>query len=118
MNPNARAISSLPHHVYRVYGPEAALLYVGISNNYFTRMKYHEKYAIWSEFIRFVVVEQLIDRRAAMAEESRAIREDKPIFNVTNENAWGCELSSIRLDCFMGWLREDGWEYLDVINYG
>lgn len=109
LNKSQRRISKLKHDVYKAYDTDGQLLYVGVSVNVFKRLREHKQYAAWMPHSARVDVVQYLNRNAARAEEARCIREDGPLYNVTKENAWGCELSEVTVEAFTLWRDDDGW---------
>lgn len=69
--------------LYRHFDREGKLLYVGISFHAFNRLMGH-KQAKWFEQISRVEIENFPDRRSAELAEIKAIREERPIHNISN----------------------------------
>lgn len=68
--------------VYRLFNTPGALLYVGIARNPPTRFEQHAEDKFWWDQVARWTVEWFPNRTAAMAEESRAIVEEWPAYNV------------------------------------
>lgn len=67
--------------LYRHYDSEGALLYVGITKHPETRRSTHARRSAWAEFAMRESVEWFDDRAAALAAESAAITDERPLFN-------------------------------------
>jgi predicted GIY-YIG superfamily endonuclease len=76
-----RRSPSQPTDLYRVYDHTQRLLYVGISNNSYTRLRQHLRTQPWGYEIHQVTVKRYHSRPAARAAERRAIRREGPIYN-------------------------------------
>ena len=72
---------STPTYVYRCYGPDDALLYVGIANDVEQRLANHAQKEWW-RMLRHVETEELPNRIAAKRLETKYIRELSPRFNI------------------------------------
>lgn len=66
--------------VYRLYDAKGSLLYVGVTNDYKTRMRSHAEKSWWPE-VRASRVVHYDTRQLAIEAEARAIREEHPIHN-------------------------------------
>lgn len=84
-NQSQRRIAHLPTDVYRVHDQWGKLLYVGSSINVFKRMQEHQAYAEWWPYASTGTVTRYENRRMARKVEALAIRDEKPMFNVTRE---------------------------------
>lgn len=67
--------------LYRHFGAEGELLYVGISKSAAARLAQHHRTAHWFDGITNVTIEHFPSRQAALEAERRAIREERPLFN-------------------------------------
>lgn len=67
--------------LYRHYGADGELLYVGISLSAINRLIQHSDGAAWFPRITKVEVEKFEDREAAIEAEIRVIKEERPLFN-------------------------------------
>lgn len=76
------AITERPTAVYRFFDDDEHLLYVGITFNLGGRFRAHERSSEWWPHQRSVRIVWRDTRAEALAEESAAIRTEKPIFNV------------------------------------
>lgn len=72
---------SMPADVYRVFDKDHHLLYVGLAYDVFVRMRSHKKYAAWWPIAYDGYVIRYATRDQGRAEEARAIRDGRPIFN-------------------------------------
>lgn len=70
--------------VYRCYGTDDVLLYVGATTNVAQRMQYHRtnKEAEWSDQVTRVAVAEYLEHAAALAAERYAIRTEQPLYNI------------------------------------
>lgn len=70
--------------LYRHFGSNSELLYVGISINAFFRLHQHGKGARWVNKITIMTIENFSTREEALAAEETAIREEKPKYNIVH----------------------------------
>jgi Arm DNA-binding domain len=68
-------------HLYRHYGFDGALLYVGVSNNVFNRWDSHKRKAAWADLVAIITVDHFPTREDAEEAEADAILAEKPRFN-------------------------------------
>jgi predicted GIY-YIG superfamily endonuclease len=68
-------------YLYRAYGPEGELLYIGISSQWHHRLHQHEKTSDWIEQATNVTIERFADRESVALAEREAVRNEKPIHN-------------------------------------
>jgi predicted GIY-YIG superfamily endonuclease len=78
-----RGLQNLEHGVYRVYDADQLLLYVGVSVDPDGRLKAHSHGAEWVPDHASHTVTWYLTRAAALAAETRAIRQEHPVYNVT-----------------------------------
>lgn len=78
----AIALADRPHALYRFYGANGALLYVGMTADPGARWKTHSKGKSWWHNVAQVRVEHFLDRTSAEVAERRAIRSEHPRHNV------------------------------------
>ena len=71
-----------PTDLYRCFGADGALLYVGISNDVFRRMEEHRMAAPWWTCVSAVFVEHMPSRTSAEVSECSAIRSEHPLHNI------------------------------------
>lgn len=77
-----------PHFLYRWYGENDRLLYVGITNNLERRTNEHAADKPWiTESVR-AEIEPYSTRSAALAAEERAIFSENPVYNVIHNYGW------------------------------
>ena len=72
------------HALYRFFGDDGALLYVGISLQPFARMGQHRTDKSWWGEVAAVTIERHPTRRDVLAAERDAIRREKPRYNVVH----------------------------------
>ena len=68
-------------YLYRAYGPENQLLYVGISGNWSERLHSHERTSEWMELADYVKLERYSTREEVEMAERQAIVTEAPLFN-------------------------------------
>ncbi len=73
-----------PTALYRHFDAAGELLYVGISLSAITRLAEHQGASPWFRSIARVTIEWLPSREDAFVAEARAIRSERPKFNVTH----------------------------------
>lgn len=106
--------------LYRYFGPDDILLYVGIAGRIGYRLEQHESGgAEWIQFVRKATFERFQTREAALAAESKAISDERPLCNVKRPGCATPPRWSI-VHTPTGW--EDGWYYrleglFDVLAY-
>ena len=81
-------------YVYRAYGDDGRLLYVGIAEDVEQRFKEHERGAGWVDQLVQVDVEWHTDRKAALAAESEAIKSEWPLHNIAGSIS-GCVVTQL-----------------------
>lgn len=75
----------LPVFVYRAFGADGSLLYVGVTSNPALRVgKHASTRPWWPREVRDVSWETYDNREAALAAERKAIEEEHPRYNVTH----------------------------------
>lgn len=82
----AARLRALPHSLYRFYGADEALLYIGISCTLASRIGAHQKMQAWWHEVRTIRVEPHPDRPAALAAEAAAIQAEHPQHNVHHQH--------------------------------
>lgn len=75
-------------YLYRAYGPEDQLLYVGISGNWSERLHAHERTSEWMELAEWVKLERYATREQVEKAEREAILTEAPIFNKMHNLAY------------------------------
>lgn len=74
-------MSAQRHVLYRFYGDNGQLLYVGITVDPTARWKQHRKDKQWWREVRGISLDEYPDRASVMAAEKRAIQVEKPKYN-------------------------------------
>lgn len=72
--------------VYRLFDDDWNLLYVGMSRSVCTRIRRHELTQPWGDQIAYAFADMYETRWVASQEERRAIREERPIYNVIHQH--------------------------------
>jgi predicted GIY-YIG superfamily endonuclease len=80
--PDEGASDHVPHWLYRIYGTEGELLYIGITKSLPARLSRHGREPHWSLEIRDVTAHWYPDEPSAYAAETDAIKAEKPLWNV------------------------------------
>jgi hypothetical protein len=70
-----------PTHLYKHYGRDRKLLYVGISLSALQRLIQHRSDAEWFDQIHMIIVRKYPTRKAARAAELKLILDKNPPFN-------------------------------------
>jgi excinuclease UvrABC nuclease subunit len=68
--------------LYRHFGEDGSLLYVGVSLSTLQRLGQHKDHSTWFKKIRRVEIQQFDSREAALAAEREAILAEKPYYNI------------------------------------
>lgn len=71
--------------VYRFYGDDGVLLYVGKTRNPRHRMRNHAADPRWYDIIRRVTWEEF-DGREVSSREAQAIRDEQPLYNILGKD--------------------------------
>jgi hypothetical protein len=72
--------ASLPHHLYRHFDKNGALLYVGISLSAFGRAAQHRMGSRWFNAVKSMTIEAFPTRKAARRAEIAAQQTERPLF--------------------------------------
>lgn len=94
-------------YLYRAYGPQKQLLYVGISGNWSERLHAHEKTSEWMELADVVKLERYATREDVEKAERQAILMEAPIFNKMHNLSYESSKDHFQKLKF--------WTYRDVI---
>lgn len=70
--------------LYRMFGADGELLYLGISRNFGTRWQTHASRSVWWPDVRSQAIDWHESREAAAAAEIDAIRTERPKYNVAH----------------------------------
>lgn len=81
-------------YLYRFFDADGRLLYVGITYRMPDRMSSHRRTKPWDE-VKSITVERYPDRASAAAAEVKAIREEKPLWNVVHAGPNRPELGTV-----------------------
>lgn len=73
---------AVPTALYRLFGDDEALLYIGIAANFGDRWQRHGRQQPWWPEVRRQTVEWHPDRDSAEDAEAQAIRNERPRYNV------------------------------------
>lgn len=82
--PPAPGAQADEHALYRFFGADGSLLYVGISLQPFRRMGQHRSDKSWWGEVATVAIERHPDRPSVLAAERRAIKAENPRYNVVH----------------------------------
>jgi predicted GIY-YIG superfamily endonuclease len=77
-------LTNRSHVLYRMYDSARQLLYVGITFDPRTRWKAHGEDKAWWTDVSSIDVQHFTSRTAADRAERRAIRSDRPLYNVAH----------------------------------
>lgn len=72
----------MPYSLYRLYGDEDTLLYVGMSMNLPGRLTNHRVQKPWWTLVRHITVEHFETKAAVLTAEREAIQSEQPIWNI------------------------------------
>lgn len=70
-----------PFAVYRGFSKEGVLLYVGMTQQFHTRMRQHEISSPWWQHLQDMEIDWFGDRTSAARAERLAIRNEAPAYN-------------------------------------
>jgi predicted GIY-YIG superfamily endonuclease len=73
-------------YLYRLFGPDGTLLYAGVSDDWTRRLRQHWQTKQWAGEILGVTLETYSDRVAVLAAERKAIRAEKPLYNIQHNH--------------------------------
>jgi len=94
--------------LYRIWGNQDQLLYVGISKSALGRLGQHLAEKTWADDITNVTIETFPTREQAAAAEVAAIKTEKPIHNVIyNQGGYAGSSRSRQLEKFVKELMHD-----------
>ena len=75
-------VSTQEHVVYRMYGQDGRLLYIGTTNSMTERLRVHRQATPWFGEVLCLTSTVLADRSTALREEAEAIRTEQPFYNI------------------------------------
>jgi predicted GIY-YIG superfamily endonuclease len=85
-DPVATVQGMTDQYLYRLSGGGEGPLYIGISDDWTRRMRQHWLDKPWAAQITVVELETYRSRAAVLAAERRAIRSERPLYNVQHNN--------------------------------
>ncbi|GAB2331761.1 GIY-YIG nuclease family protein [Streptomyces variabilis] len=85
-----------PTAVYRLYGEDGALLYVGVSSAPKARWAQHRADKAWWPEVRRYTIEWADNRAAALVHEAEAIRSETPRYNVVGTDKHRARITAAR----------------------
>lgn len=74
--------------LYRFFDRDGKLLYIGITHNIERRTAQHRSDKPWAALIHRTTVDVYLSRKAAFSAERRAIRRERPRYNVVHNQRW------------------------------
>lgn len=77
----AETPDTTPMTLYRCYGADGSLLYIGITNDFDRRMRNHRNKSRWFGLVDRTEEQKVIGRYTAQHLEERAIKAEKPAYN-------------------------------------
>jgi excinuclease UvrABC nuclease subunit len=80
-----------PHALYRFFGIDGSLLYVGITSMLLTRLGRHGEDKPWWTAVARVDVQHFGSRREALQAEEEAIKAEHPRYNVQHNGEAGAD---------------------------
>lgn len=88
-DPKSKTWNPKPCQLYRFYGDEGELLYIGISGRMHERVKQHRDSSSWFVVAASVKIEHHPNRQAALEAEQAAIKAEHPKYNVVHNQRPG-----------------------------
>ena len=99
----------MTHYLYRHFGAEGKLLYVGIAGDWMSRTGNHRRYSKWFDDVATIKIEKFPTRAKVLKAEVAAIATEKPIHNRTHnrrslsieyflKNHKGSKITSLSID--------------------
>ena len=88
----------LPHYLYRHYDANNNLLYIGITKDIAVRTNEHKRTSRWIKLSSRIELENHKGTYAAAHAEERAIKKERPIYNITFNNDYPAREISFRRD--------------------
>ena len=88
--------------LYRFFDSEGTLLYVGISNDWISRLRHHEQHSDFFSAVSDITFERYPDRPAVVAAELMAITTEDPLFNRAgnpNYQTWQTHFREVMAMC-------------------
>jgi predicted GIY-YIG superfamily endonuclease len=72
-------------YLYRHYGANDELLYIGISLNSAARLQQHKEHSAWFDEIKGVTIDKFESRDLALFAEAQAIMDEQPKYNIQHK---------------------------------
>jgi predicted GIY-YIG superfamily endonuclease len=85
-DPRAQRVDE-PAALYRLYGTDGALLYIGVTDDPDRRFKQHRDSKPWWPQVARKTIEWRPSRAIALAEEAAAIKAEAPVYNIDHNPA-------------------------------
>jgi predicted GIY-YIG superfamily endonuclease len=79
-------LGDVDQYLYRLSGSDG-LLYIGVSDDWTRRLREHWHVKDWAADITSVTLENFPDRRAVLSAERKAIKSEKPLYNIQHNNS-------------------------------
>lgn len=108
VQPNPRD-QHVPTALYRLYGADGTLLYIGVTDNPDRRFKQHRDTKPWWPQVAQKTIEWRPSRVVALADEADAIRAEAPVYNIDHNPAaltYHWPPAGMPADCVEGIERE------------
>jgi len=68
--------------LYRIFGEDGELLYIGKSINGAARIRDHQREKYWWPQVRTIIIEHFSDNEELLIAEESAIRNEYPLYNI------------------------------------
>lgn len=82
-------LMTVDQYLYRYFGADGTLLYTGVSDDWTRRLRQHWLGKQWAADILGVTLETYPNRLAVLAAERKAIRAEKPLYNIQHNHHGG-----------------------------
>lgn len=110
-------VTSQPSQLYRHYDSNGNLLYVGISISTIQRLSQHKDFSHWFEKISKVTIEHHKSREEAIAAEIKAIKEEKPEYNIKHKQKLEKEAESYSRSVNKHYDRSSAYLISDIVQF-
>lgn len=98
-------LQEAPHVLYRFFGRDGSLLYVGITANVGSRWKTHSREKPWWTEVASCTIEHFTDRPSVEGAEIQAIRTEAPQYNVVHNQGLLVPSTTIEDEWLDAWAR-------------